>query len=190
MTGADASLQLAEMRTVAFRLGMAFGQAAETADDLDRKLKLFDAFHQCFASVRLAIALDMRLKKAPTVTAERETERVEVLEREPLEIERAERPERYTERDRDRESERASFPLLLRTLERVAADAEELLPVPPAELPTLRELLAQAQATPALEPPASTGLRTRLTGSTATQVLARPGLHGPPLRRSTRPPHR
>lgn len=175
------------MRDVAFRLGMAFGQGAEQADDLDRKLKLFDAFHQCFASVRLAIALDLRLRKTPTERIERETECPEALEREPLEIERPERLD-YTERDRDRETERASLPLLLRTLNGVLSDAEQLLPDAP-EVPQLRALLAKAKPEPPVaRPPPSRDLRSRLAGSTTTQVLTRPGLGAPPSRRSTGPP--
>jgi hypothetical protein len=179
MTDPEDRRRLEEMREVAFRLGMAFGQGAEQTEDLDRKLKLFEAFHQCFASVRLAIALDLRLRKTPAEVAARETERPEALEREPLEIERAERLE-YTERDRDRETERASFPLLLRKLEHIAGQAEQLLPQA-AELPTLRELLAQVKA----QPPADIPLRSRLAGS-ATALLARPS--GTPFRRATGPP--
>jgi hypothetical protein len=177
--------QLDQMREVAFRLGMSFGEAAMAEDDFDRKLALFDAFHRSFASVRLSIALKMRLEREARLPP-----RVEHPETERLEVERpeaAERPERYDERDRDRETERASFPLLLRTLSRVADDAQALLPEA-AELPSLRELLAQAQ--PAAQPrPAATALRARLAGSATTQVLIRPP--APPSllpRRSTGPP--
>jgi hypothetical protein len=179
--------QLDQMREVAFGLGMSFGQAAQAEDDLDRKLALFDAFHRSFASVRLSIALKMRLAReahAPPRVERPETERLEVERAEGME-----RPERYDERDRDRETERASFPLLLRTLSRVADDAQALLPEA-AELPSLRELLAQVKAQPAAEPrPAATALRTRLAGSATTQVLIRPPAPpGPPRRRSTGPP--
>ena len=192
MSEIDPSLQLAEMRAVAFRLGMAFGQEAERADGFDRKMALFDAFHRCFASVRLAIALDLRLKKtsAQAVYAERETERAEPLERDPPEHDG---PERYDERDRDRETERATLPILLRTLERVATDAETLLRVPPAELPTLRELLARVKAQATAQPQGAAPLRTRLTGSATAPALLlaqRPGsgLRSGPTRRSTGPP--
>lgn len=184
--------QLDEMRAAAHALGMAFAQAAQAEDDLDRKLTLFDAFHRSFASVRLSIALALRLEREAHMPARTRTERPET---EPLEVERAEaaeRPERYGERDRDREAERASFPLLLRTLGRVAEDAQALLPQA-AELPTLRELLDRVCAQPvAAAAPVATPLRSRLSGGTATLTLPpphRPG--GPPdglPRRSTGPP--
>ena len=185
MTEIGASHQLAGMRNVAFRLGMAFGGEAERVSDIDRKLKLFEAFHQCFASVRLAIALDLRLKKTPaqpTEAQERESERDEA----PDWNERPERSDalRYTERDR--ETERASFPRLLRTLKGVLSDAEQLLPDAP-EVPQLRGLLAKARPEPTLiRPPPSRDLRSRLAGSTTT--LTRPGLRAPPPHRSTGPP--
>ena len=188
---ADAA-QLDDMRNAAHALGMAFAQAAQAEGDLDRKLTLFDAFHRSFASVRLSIALKMRLAREartpPRLEAERaETERLEVERPEGME-----RPDYYDERDRDRETERASFPLLLRTLSRVADDAQALLPQA-AELPTLRELLTQVKTQPAATakpaPPGASPLRARLTGSTATQVLIRPPTPpGSPPRRSTGPP--
>jgi len=182
----EEAAQLDEMRNAAFGLGMAFAQAAQAEDDLDRKLAFFDAFHRSFASVRLSIGLKMRLEREAQLPP-----RIERAETERLEIERpeaAERPERYDERDRDRETERASFPLLLRTLSRVADDAEALLPQA-AELPSLRELLVRAKVQPAPTTPAATPLRARLTGSTTTQVLFRPPAPpGPPPRRSTGPP--
>jgi hypothetical protein len=183
MPTSDPLRQLAEMRTSAFRLGQAFAAGAEGAQDLDRKLQLFDAFHRSFASVRLAIVLELRLKKGLPNGREREAERADP-ERDPPEQDRPERLD-YTERDRDRETERASLPLLLRTLERVAVDAETLLPgPPPAELPSLRELLARVKGK-APEPTAAP-LRTRLAGS-ATAALARPAVGAPP-RRATGPP--
>jgi hypothetical protein len=195
--------QLDDMREAAYGLGMAFAQAAEAEGELDRKLQLFDAFHRSFASVRLSIALAMRLRReaqAPprieTERPEREVERAEALER----CDAPERPERYDERDRDREAERASLPVLLRTLERVADDAQTLLPQA-AELPTLRELLdrVRTQPTPAPaqpSPPASGALRARLSGGTAALTLSPPARSGLPglsaatPRRSTGPPRR
>ncbi|WP_331090185.1 hypothetical protein [Phenylobacterium sp.] len=175
------------MRGVAFRLGMALGGEAERVSDLDRKLKLFEAFHQCFASVRLSIALDLRLKKAPAQPAEaeqRESERDEA----PDWNERPERSDALHYTERDRETERASFPRLLRTLNGVLSDAEQLLPDAP-EVPQLRTLLAKAKPEPApVRPPPSRDLRSRLAASTTTQVLTRPGLRTPPPRRSTGPP--
>ena len=187
--------QLDDLRNAAHALGMGFAQAAQAEDDLDRKLILFDAFHRSFASVRLSIALALRLKREAHMPVRIETERPET---EPLDVERAEapeRPERYDERDRDREAERPSFPLLLRMLGRVADDAQALLPQA-AELPTLRELLHRVGAPPAAAAaqPASTPLRSRLSGGTATLTLPRPHRpnqpSGAPPRRSTGPPRR
>ena len=200
-----ATRQLDDMREAAYGLGMGFAQAAQVEDDLDRKLALFDAFHRGFASVRLAIALAMRMRReaqlpVPTDTerAEREVERAEALER----PDHLERPERYDERDRDRETERVSLPLLLRTLERVADDAQALIPQA-AELPNLRELLDRVRAQPApatsSPQPPSGALRTRLCGGTASFTLpppprpgppGLPGLRGAPSHRSTGPPRR
>lgn len=196
--------QLDDMRQAAYGLGMEFAQAARAEGDLDRKLQLFDAFHRSFASVRLSIALAMRLRRegrqpAPAEPAEREVERAEAPERPDY----TERPERYDERDRDREAERASLPLLLRTLERVADDAETLLPQA-AELPSLREILDRVRAQPERTAPAGptspspSPLRARLSGGTAALTLApplkaglpRPALPGVPPRRSTGPPRR
>lgn len=185
--------QLDEMRDVAHALGMAFGRAVETETDFDRKLTLFDAFNHSFASVRLSIALALRLRREAHTPARIENERPE-----PLDLERAEAPERgerYDERDRDRETERASFPLLLRTLGRVADDAQALLPQA-AELPTLRELLDRVGVQPAAPQPrpVATPLRARLSGGTATLTLSPPprpsGLADGLPRRSTGPPRR
>lgn len=200
MTGAvPSSLQLDELTQMAYRLGKAFGQAAEQAETHERRLELFGAFDRAFFSVRVGIALQLRLRReaaAPLPTAvERETER-EVERAEPLERDPAERVERYDERDRDRDAERASFPVLLRTLEGVA-DAASLLPgPPPAELPTLRELLAQVAPKPQPAPVTArpqSALRARLAGSGASVTLtAPPALRAPPgalaRRRATGPP--
>lgn len=192
--------QLDAMREAAFGLGMAFGRAAEAEGELDRKLRLFDAFHRSFASVRLSIALAMRLRREALSAlreievAERETEPAEAPE--PLDA----RPERYDERDRDRDCERASLPLLLSTLDQVADDARALLPQA-AELPTLTELLDRVRGAPAQSPVASAprppspspgGLRARLSGGTATLTLPpRPGLPGlGGASRATGPPPR
>lgn len=184
--------QLDEMRNAAHALGVAFAQAAQAETDLDRKLTLFDAFQRSFASVRLSIALALRLRQDVRRTGPIETERADT---EHLETEPAERPERDDERDRDREAERATFPLLMRTLGRVADDAEALLPQA-AELPTLRELLHRvaAQPAPPARPPAATPLRARLSSGAATLTLSPSqrlsGLVDAPPRRSTGPPRR
>jgi len=194
------TLQLDEMRDIAHALGMAFGLAAQAEDDLDRKLVLVDAFHRSFASVRLSIALALRLEREARTPARTETARAESdhAESEPRDVERdeaPERPERCDERDRDGEAERASFPLLLRTLDRVADDAQTLLPQA-AELPALRELLDRVGARPAAATaqPVATPLRSRLSGGTATltlpPLLQPRGLVGGLPRRSTGPPRR
>lgn len=188
----EALSQLSDLRGCAYRLGVAFGAAAEQAETHDRKMEFFHAFDRCFFSVRVAVALGMRLRReaASTVGAERQVERDESVEQEPSEGSDASgRPERYDERDREREVERASFPLLLRTLQGVAADAAPLLGPPPAELLTLRELLAKVTAGPPAVAPRSTGgaLRPRLAGSAATVTLPRPGPRTA-LRDATGPP--
>ena len=185
--------QLDRMREIAFRLGVGFGEAALVEDDLDRKLTLFDAFQRASASVRLSIALKMRLEReARAPVRERPEHEIERDER----LELAERPERYDGRDRERDRERVSLPILLRTLDRVAHDAETLLPQA-AELPTLREILDRVRAQPApvtAAPPARSPLRTRLSGGTATLTMAPPpgptGLPGVAPRRATGPPPR
>ncbi len=196
--------QLDDMREAAYGLGMVFALAARAEDDLARKLKLFDAFHRSFASLRLSIALAMRLRREALAPArnerdepEREAdERAEAPERPDYH----ERLERYDERDRDRESERVSLPILLRTLGHVVDDAQALMPQA-AELPTLREILNRiraqpAAATPPAAPPSSGALRGRLSGGAAALTLAPPprpdshltGLGGAPPRRATGPP--
>ncbi|WP_337186550.1 hypothetical protein [Phenylobacterium sp.] len=145
--------QLDVMREAAFGLGMGFARAAEVEGNLERKLRLYEAFNRGFASVRLAIALAMRARRearlsppspsALAAAARLEAERPEAPDR----PEPPESPERttYDERDRDREDERASLPILLRTLARVADDAGTLTPQA-AELPGLRELLDRVGA--------------------------------------------
>jgi len=196
MSDADPrSLQLDELTQVAYRLGKAFGQAAEQAETHERRMELFHAFDRAFFSVRVGIALQLRLRREAAAPAEREAERDEERP-EPLERDPADRAERYDERDRDRDVERASFPILLRTLEGVA-DAAALLPgPPPAELPTLRELLARVGSKPASAPVGArsqSALRARLTGSATSVMLAqsparRTSTGSPGRRRATGPP--
>jgi hypothetical protein len=189
--------QLDDMREAAYGLGMAFARAAEAEGDLDRKLQLFDAFHRSFASVRLSIALAMRLRREAQAPARVEIERDEERDEAPELSDAPERAERYDERDRDREVERASLPVLLRTLGRVADDAQALMPQA-AELPTLRELLDRVRAQPAPATPPATAhspLRARLSGGTAALTLSPPARSGLPglgasPRRSTGPPRR
>ena len=198
---------LADMGACAYRLGMAFGAQAERAQTTADKLQYFQLFDRCFFAVRVGIALELRLKReAGQGAASRDRE--DRAERDPPENERAEpleleRPERleYTERDREREAEGASLPLLLRTLEGVAADAAALPGLPPAALPTLQDLLARFSSDPVAAPRSGGAqpLRARLTGSAAplaagpavgqTLMLSPPAPRGgPPLRRATGPP--
>jgi hypothetical protein len=190
------SQRLSELSEVAYRLGLTFGEEAQRAAAWERQVECFRLFDRCFFSVRVAIALELRLKR------EAPGQERDQSEPEELECERAERPdapERYDERERDREREveRASMPLLLRTLEGVCADAAALPGPQPADLPTLRELLTHVKFTTAAAPlgPAQ-GLRARLaaSGAAATLTLApdpKPGAKAPlPIRRATGPPRR
>jgi hypothetical protein len=195
------SQQLHELQQVATRLGLAFGREAEAAETPAERVALFNLFDRCFFSVRVSIALQLRLRQEArraeredgrTDRDDAETERDEAPER----AEASERPERCDERDRDRETERASLPLLLDTLDGVVAGAAALTGPAPAELPTLTDLLTRlrgAPPAPVRTPPPRTRapLRARLTGSTTT-ILAPPprpaGLPGLAPRRSTGPP--
>ena len=214
MTTTDPRLaMLSELSACAYRLGLAFSGEAERARDTARQREYFQLFDRCFFSVRVAIALELRLAHAP---AERRAAdlRQDPGDREDLadrgDPSEAERPERdgdtlERERDRDRETESASLPVLLRTLHGIAADAAALPGPEPAALPTLRELLAHvASHTPpsppgnrtARAPPAKTGLRARLAASGAVSALKL--APAPPLplggalapRRATGPPRR
>jgi hypothetical protein len=204
MTATDPSQMLSEMREFAYRLALAFGGEAERAETHERRLEFFQLFDRCFFSVRVATALELRLRRAAPPGAERaeREEPVERVETERLEIERA---ERYDERDREREVEREveepSLPVFLRTLGGIAADASALPGPEPAALPTLRELLARVTSEPApMATPVAvarnTGgaLRSRLAGSATALTLAAPARPRPggglPVRRATGPPRR
>ena len=198
MTATDArSRQLSEMAECAYRLGMAFGAATEQARGTDGWLAYFNAFDRCFFAVRVATALQLRLNRTPTEPREAATDRETLIERpDPPETADPEtdRDRGYDERDRDRETERASLPILLRTLEGVVADAQMLPGPEPAELLTLRELIAHAKAEQS--PASAPSLRARLNGSGATtplpstphlasnvgQILAARRATGPPRR--------
>jgi len=195
------SEMLAEMSGCAYRLGVAFAGEAERTEDIGRRLEMFQLFDRCFFAVRVATALQLRLgrgawtaPRAPANDAE------DLRERESLEIERPERDapgrERLeADRDRDREAERASLPVLLTTLTGVAADAAARPGRPPAALPALQALLALASAEPApvRRPAGAPPLRDRLAGSAAVAVTAPPRAPSalrPPVRRATGPPRR
>ena len=180
----------------AYRLGRAFAAEAERSQGR-AMLEACERFDRCFFSVRMGIALQLRLRRTQPVRLKSESER-EPTEREPSEREPAEHEPRdhHTaaeplERERDRETERASVPLLLNALATVAADAASLPGPAPAALLTLRELLATLSSAPArtpapaVPPPRPTGdLRTRLAATASTSVLTAP------LRHATGPPRR
>jgi len=186
-------VRLSEMSQCAYRLGMAFGAEAERAQDTERRLEYFWLFDRCFFAVRVATALELRLARMPAASRDEaltDREDAERPERDDSGLDRAE-----GDRDREREVEPASLPLLLRTLEGVAADAAALQGPEPAALPTLRELLAHATSTGAARSTLAANPKARLAGSGAATALQ---LAPPPLRaraallvrRATGPPTR
>jgi len=180
MTSDDASAaMLAEMSACAHRLGMAFGREAERTADWQRKLELVDLFERCFFGVRVSIALGLRLKRAAAagMALGRAGEAEDLRDREdPPETERPEGlPRERLDADRERETERASLPLLLKTLRGVAADAAALPGPTPAGLPALTALLARTAGDPDSKiRPASGGLRSRLAGAAAVAIATAP----------------
>jgi len=193
---------LAEMSACAYRLGVGFAAEAERTEDFGRRLEMFQLFDRCFFAVRVATALKLRLRRESGWAQAREPAgEAEVLdEPEAPERERPEPAEPERERfeaDRDRETERASLPVFLKTLQGVAADAAALPGPGPAELPRLRDLLARATAAPEpARPEPRAPLRDRLAGGSAAVAVAtaprppaspRPFLAG---RRATGPPRR
>ena len=98
------SRQLSDMAECAYRLGMAFGAAAETAQGTDRWLEYFNAFDRCFFAVRVATALQLRLNRTPAEPREAATDREALIDRaDPPETPDSETPESETDgRDRDR----------------------------------------------------------------------------------------
>lgn len=200
MTAADPrAAMLAEMCESACRLGMAFAAEAERAEDVARKVEWFRLFDRCFFAVRVSTALELRLQRQPQAPREAASDREDLSDRaDPPDPEDWGRG--YDERDReqDREVERASFPILLRTLEGVVAEASALPGPAPAALLTLHELLARMSSDPRPAPvarlPAAT-LRARLAGSGASALALAPRpapkLPGPSAgRRATGPPGR
>lgn len=189
------SERLSELSQCAYRLGLAFGAEAERAEDVARKLEYFELFERCFFSVRVATALELRLRREQRAEPLKDRETLaDPAEREDIEREESDRDPR--ERDREGDRERASLPVLLKTLGGAAADAAALPGPQPAALLTLRELLAHAASTPSASPRPPGALRARLAGSVTVPSLtptslarAGPGL-APPPRRATGPPRR
>jgi hypothetical protein len=172
MSAADPRVvMLAELREPAFRLGMAFAAEAERAADVATKVEFVQLFHRCFFSVRVAIGLELRLERTPAVRPEpREaaSDWEDLCDRDPPD--RSDRYEPDYDRERDRETERASFPILVRALDGVVAGAGKITGPEPAELPTLRDLLAKVKSGP---PPASRPtMKARLTGTGGAPGLA------------------
>jgi hypothetical protein len=174
---------LAGLTECAYRLGMAFGAEAERAQGQAR-IDAFNLYDRCFFSVRVAIGLQLRLRREDRASGR---EHAEATEREADDSrERSDylAPER--DRERDRETEPASLPVLLKTLNSVVADAQALPGPAPAALPALGDLLARFGDAPAPARRQRSDLRTRLTGSASAPL---PAL-SPALRQSTGPPRR
>ena len=178
------SERLDALSACAYRLAERFGAEAERAPAGD--LQAFELFERCFFAVRVATALQLRLWQTPGAARDAGVARTD---RPDAALDRGLARDRDTDRDREREP--ASLPLLLKTLEAVAEDAAALAGPAPAELPTLRELLAQLTTAPAKP---STGLRTRLAGSVAAPIKTNPPPTRPSpilaLHRATGPPRR
>jgi hypothetical protein len=188
---------LDDLTHTAGRLAKVYGALAEQAEDRREGLAWFERFDRAFFAFRVGLALKMRLASMARAAA-RDVARPERVETERPETERlGESPEaaerlEYTERDRDRDTERASFPLLIKTLAGVVADAETLPGPQPVELLTLKDLLAKVGGAPAAP---AVPLKARLAGSAApaVTVLERPrpaSRLGVPPRRATGPPRR
>ena len=178
--------RLDELSACAYRLAERFGAEAERAPAGD--LQAFELFERCFFAVRVATALQLRLWQTPSAVRDAGAARVD---RSDAALDRGLARDRDTDRDREREP--ASLPLLLRTLGTVAEDAAALPGPAPAELLTLRELLAQLTTAPA-KPTTAPGLRARLAGSAAAPVMTLPPPARPSpilaLHRATGPPRR
>src|SRR5689334_1887644 len=108
MTAAEPrAAMLCQMAECAYRLGMAFGAEAERATDIDAKLKWCEVFQRCFFAVRVSTALELRLHQAPKAPRDAVSDREALMDRaDPSDREEREDDGlRYTERDRDRETE-------------------------------------------------------------------------------------
>ena len=183
-----ASERLTELSACAYRLGERFGAEAERAPA--GELQAFELFERCFFAVRVATALQLRLWQTPNAARDAGAARAD---RQDAALDRSLARDRDTDRDREREP--ASLPLLLKTLGTVAEGAAALPGPAPAELPTLRELLAQLTTAPAKPPTApSQGLRARLAGSSTAPLVTVPPPPRPSpilaLHRATGPPRR
>jgi hypothetical protein len=178
---------LSGLTEYAYRLGKAFGAEAERAQGQTR-IDAFNLYDRCFFSVRVAIGLQLRLRREDRAAGrDHAIERAEATEREADDSREQSdylAPER--DRERDRETEPAGLPVLLKTLNSVVADARTLPGPPPAALPALGDLLARFGDAPAPARRQRSDLRARLTGSASAPLPA----HSPALRQSTGPPRR
>jgi len=197
------SEMLFEMGQCAFRLGKAFTAEAEQAQTHAQRLEFFELFDRCGFAVRMSVALELRLRRDARADA-RALADDRLAERDAPEGERVEREPRETDADlemeteREREREPASLPILLKSLDGVVADALALQGPEPAELATLRELLARVTSgavTGSRAKPLVGGLRTRLAASATAPAFAAPTPPHPSgrrgalaLRRATGPP--
>jgi len=166
---------LFEMTACAHRLGLRFAAEAERADEIGRRIEYAGLFERCFFAVRVGIALELRLERTPAVRPQPRDaacDREALIDREDL-ADRADRLDAEYDRERDRETERASFPILIRALEGVVADAAKLPGPPPAELLTLRELLAKVKA----QPPAGLAPARKARRAAVGATLAPPTRH-------------
>src|SRR4051812_26949216 len=80
----------------AYRLGMAFGEAAQTERERNAQLQLSDALNRSFVAVRMGIRLSLTLRAAPkpvAMASERHAPEREAIELEPAERLEVERPE-------------------------------------------------------------------------------------------------
>lgn len=170
------SAMLAQMAECAFRLGTAFGAQAERAETLEETVAAFELFDRCFFAVRMSITLELRLQREARLDGRLSTAGVDAAAQDPDEQDRIERDpaetESYTERERERDREPASMPVLLRTLSNIVVDAAALPGPPPAELPTLRELLARYAPDAPASPSTGRALRSRLAASATTPAFA------------------
>lgn len=174
--------RLSDLSQCAYALGMAFGREAKAATDEERKFRYYELFDRCFHGFRVAVALRLRLARAGVAPLRAEPEGEDLRDR-------PDPPEPAVERDRieydrDRDREAASLPILLKTLKGVAAGAESLPGPQPAELLTLRELLARmAPSAPAVSPAHPAEPKASVSPA-AVAVLARPPATSPASARS------
>ncbi|WP_296600587.1 hypothetical protein [Phenylobacterium sp.] len=204
------SRMLLEVGECAFRLGKVFGARAERATTAALELEYFELFERCAFALRMSVALELRLRREARAEvrdarfAERDAPEHDPAERNRSEHDPIER-EAFVETEAEREREPASLPILLKSLEGVAAGASALPGPEPAELPTLRELLARVKSAAAPDPgpgsrpkpPAGGGLKARLAASATAPAFDLASATSPhpmgrlgalPRRRATGPP--